>query len=559
MKKHQRKEGGKTMKRTPGLKWLCACALALATMPLWLCDSRAASASSAQRHGGDYRVPLASEPISLDPAFITDIYSVNVAMNLYDGLVEFDKDLNVVPAIARVWKISRDHLTYTFFLRRGVRFHNGREVTAKDFIFSFSRILSPDTRSPVASFFLNIEGAGAYNAGKAHTVTGLISPDPYTLEIKLEQPFAPFLSILAMANAKVVPLEAMGASFIKYPVGTGPFCFKSWKPGREIVLTANENYYGGRPFLDSLRFRIYPNIEWERIFEDFEKGLLDQSIIPSSEYDVITSDALYTQKYKFVSKPTLNLVYVGMNVTVAPFHDARVRRAICYALNTPKIVADITKRGSVPAKGVLPPGVAGFNPELRGYSYDVERARDLLKEAGYPGGEGIPPVEIWTVSKSESVQKELQAYQRYLEEIGIELVPKVAKNWADFVKRINEKKAPMYYAAWYADYPDPDNFLYVLFHSRSKTNRMGYRNAEVDELLEKARRETDYMARVQLYREIEKVVLREAPVVCQHVNSFSYLFQPWVKGVEVSFLGAAYIPFSRVWLESAEHRQARIF
>jgi len=283
------------MQKNPGLRRPCACTVAVVAVLLWLCSSHAASAPGAERHGGDYRVPLASEPISLDPAFITDIYSVNVAMNLFDGLVEFDKDLNVVPAIAKVWKISRDHLTYTFFLRRGVMFHNGREVTAKDFVFSFSRILSPDTRSPVASFFLNIKGAKAYKEGRAHTVTGLSVPDPYTLEIELEQPFAPFLSILAMANAKVVPLEAMGASFSKHPVGTGPFCFKSWEPGQEIVLTANEKYYGERPFLDSLRFRIYPNIEWEKIFEDFEKGLLDQSIIPSSEYDVITSDARYAQ------------------------------------------------------------------------------------------------------------------------------------------------------------------------------------------------------------------------------------------------------------------------
>ena len=547
------------MQKNPGLRRSYACTVAVLAVLVFVCFSQAASAPGVERHGGDYRVPLAGEPISLDPAFITDIYSVNVAMNLFDGLVEFDRDLNVVPAIARVWKISRDHLTYTFFLRRGVRFHNGREVTAKDFVFSFSRILSPDTRSPVACFFLNIKGAKAYQEGRAHTVSGLSARDSYTLEIELEQPFAPFLSILAMANAKVVPLEAIGASFSKHPVGTGPFRFRSWEPGQEIVLTANEKYYGGRPFLDSLRFRIYPNIEWEKIFEDFEKGLLDQSIIPSSKYDVITSDARYTQKYNFVSKSTLNLVYVGMNVTMAPFNDAKVRRAICYALNTDKIVRDITKRGSVPAKGVLPPGVAGFNPELRGYPHDVQRALDLLEEAGYPGGKGIPPIEIWTVSKAESVQKELQAYQRYLGDIGIELIPKVAKNWAEFVKRINEKKAPMYYAAWYADYPDPDNFLYVLFHSQSKTNRMGYRNMEVDDLLEKARRETDYMGRVELYREIEKVVLREAPIVCQHVNSFNYLFQPWVKGVEVSFLGAAYIPFSRVWVDAGEHRQARIF
>lgn len=520
----------------------------VAVLP-WLVLFCTSFAASAQRYGGEYRVPLAGEPTALDPAYITDIYSVNVAMSLFDGLVEFDKDLNVIPAIARVWKISRDHLTYTFFLRKGVTFHHGREVTAKDFVFSFRRILSPDTRSPVASFFLNIKGARAYQEGAGHTVIGLRAPDPYTLEIELEQPFAPFLSILAMANAKVVPEEVMGASFSKQPVGTGPFCFKVWEPGKEIVLAANENYYGGRPFLDAIRFRIYPNIEWERIFADFEKGFLEESIIPSGRFEQITSEPRYSQKFNFVNKPTLNLVYVGMNVTMPPFNDTRVRRALSHAVNTEAIVKEITKRGSMPAKGVLPPGVAGYNPDFKGYPYDKQRAVNLLEEAGYPGGKGIPPIEIWTVSKAESVQRELQAYQRYFAEVGVELVPRVAQNWAEFVTLINEKRAPMYYAAWYADYPDPDNFLYVLFHSGSKTNRMGYRNSEVDEKLAEARQETNYMRRVELYREIERMVMQEAPIICQHVNAFNYLFQPAVKGVEVSFLGAAYIPFKKVWLE----------
>jgi oligopeptide transport system substrate-binding protein len=501
------------------------------------------------QYGGEYRIPLAGEPISLDPAFITDIYSVNVAVNLFDGLVEFDKDLNVIPAIARVWKISRDHCTYTFYLRQGVKFHNGREVTADDFVFSLSRILNPETRSPAASLLLPIQGARAYHEGMSSTIPGLRAPDPYTLRIQLDQPFAPFLSILAMVNAKVVPHEAISPGFNTRPVGTGPFRFNSWEQGKEIHLTANEDYYAGRPFLNSLRFRIYSNIEWEKIFDDFEKDLLDHSIIPSSKYDAISQNTALFQNYTFVSKPTLNLVYIGMNVNVPPFNDPRFRQAIYHAVDTKRIVREITKRGSIPAKGILPPGIAGFNPHLEGYQYDPEKARRLLEEIGYPKGRDISPIEIWTVSKSDSVQNELKGYQDYLAVLGIRLVPRVAENWSEFVKRIDEKKAPMYYAAWYADYPDPDNFLYVLCHSQSKTNRMGYQNVEVDKLLEQARRETDYMKRVELYREIEKMVMKEAPIICQHVNSFNYLFQPWVKGVQVSFLGDAYLPFRQVWIE----------
>ena len=533
------------------LNYRCLCKQLFLMMLLLCCFHFAEGVAAGKQYGGEYRVPLASEPTSLDPAHITSIYAVNVAMNLFDGLVEFDKDLNIVPAIARVWKISRDHCTYTFFLRKGVRFHNGREVTSEDFVFSFSRILSPDTQSPVASLFLNIKGAKEFHNGLSPAVAGLSAPDPYTLTIQLEQPFSPFLSILAMANGKVVPKEDISPLFGRHPIGTGPFRFSSWQPGEEIVLTANEDHYGGRPFLNTLHFRIYPNIEWEKIFDDFEKGLLEQSIIPSNKYDSIMSDKRYLEMYNLISKPTLNLVYLGMNVNMSPFDDHRVRQAISYAVNKEAIVRDITKRGSIPANGILPPGIAGFDPHFEGYRYDPQKAVKLLAEAGYPQGRGIPPIEIWTVSKAESVQRELGEYQRYLAAIGIELIPRTAENWSEFIKFINEKKAPMYYAAWYADYPDPDNFLYVLCHSQSKTNRMGYHNHKVDELLDQARRETDYMKRMVLDREAQKLVMVDAPLISQHINGFNYLFQPWVRGVEASYLGAAYVPFKKVWVEKS--------
>ncbi|QTA84275.1 ABC transporter substrate-binding protein [Desulfonema magnum] len=514
----------------------------------WFFNVQTVSASQ-EKYGGEYRIPLSGDPLTLDPAFYTDIYSFNVAENLFDGLVQFSKDLRVVPAIAKRWKISRDHRTYTFLLRKGVKFHNGREVTADDFIFSFTRILDPKTKSPVISLFLDIRGAKMFYEGKAKTVAGLSATDPYTLNIELERPFAPFLSILAMINAKVVPKEAMGPDFATHPVGTGPFRFHSWEPAKNIILENNPAYFGGKPFLNRLYFRIYPNVEWEKIFSDFEKGLLDQSLIPSHKYELI-SNPDYKNRYTVISKPGLNLVYIAMNSALKPFGDRRVRQAVSYAADTATIVSEITKRGSVPAKGVLPPGIAGFNPRFKGYSYDPRKARELLAEAGYPGGKGIPPLEIWTVSKSESVKNEILAYQKYLADIGIQLIPKVATNWKEFIGLVNEKKVPIFYMAWYADYPDADNFLHVLFHSESKTNRMGYSDPETDKLLEQARKEMDYMTRVKLYQEIEKRVMQDAPIICQHINSFNYLFQPWVNGIHMNHLGAIYLPFQKIWIDS---------
>lgn len=504
--------------------------------------------STQKQYSGEFRVPLASEPVTLDPASFSDVYSINVGVNLFDGLVEFDENLNVVPAIARRWIISRDHRTYTFHLRKGVKFHNGREVTTEDFVYSFQRILDPETKSPAAPLFYYIKGAKAFREGINKTVDGLITRDSHTLIIELQEPFAPFLSILATANAKVVPKETMGPDFGKHPVGTGPFRFQSWVEGHAIILTANAGYFGDRPLVDLVRFRIYSNDQWEIIFSDFEKGFLDQAIVPKKRYDQVIKDPLYLKKNRLISKPGLNIVYLGMNGTIPPFNDVRIRKAVSHAVDTQAIVKQITGRGSVPAKGVLPPGIAGFDPNFKGYSYDPDKARRLLAEAGHPDGRGIPPIELWTVSKSQRVKNEILAYRKYLAEIGIQVIPKVAKNWREFVGLINAKKVPMFYAAWYADYPDPDNFLYVLFHSKSPTNRMGYHNPMVDDLLERARHETDYMKRVEMYREIERLVMQDAPIISQHINSYNCLFQPWVRNSDIGYLGPAYIPLRKLRL-----------
>ncbi|MDX1656342.1 MAG: ABC transporter substrate-binding protein, partial [Candidatus Competibacteraceae bacterium] len=320
---------------------------------------------------------------------------------------------------------------------------------------------------------------------------------------------------------------------------------------KEIVLEANPQYFAGGPSLGELRFRIYQNIQWEAIYQDFRDGRLEHAFIPSDYYDALVNDPDRSDAAKVVSKPGLNLVYVGMNLNVPPFDDLRIRQAISHAVDTDSIVKTITRRGAVPARGILPPGLAGYDPGFNSYPYNPAAARRLLQEAGYPDGQGFPSIEIWTVSRSDSVHRELEAYRDYLAQVGLKVIPRVAGSWKEFIEAISSGQAAMFYAAWYADYPDPDNFFYPLSHSDSSTNRTGYQDPHVDRLLELARRETDYLQRADLYRDVQKLIMFNAPLISQHVNSNSYIFREDVQGIEMNQLGTTYLPFRKLSLDGA--------
>ena len=505
-----------------------------------------AATAAEPQPGGEYRVPLNIEPSTLDPARYTDIHSMAVAANLYDGLVQFDDQLKVVPAIASIWKISRDSRTYTFILRDDVKFHHGRIVTADDFVFSFSRILHPDTESPVTSLFLKIKGAQAYRRGEAAAVAGLRAPQPHLLQIELEEPFAPFLSILAMINAKVVPHDLPDLDLARRPIGTGPFRLADWRPGERITLTANGDYFAGAPYLDGLRFVIYTDGGAEQIFADFQQGKLDQAPIPRGLYERVMASS---GDYSVVSQPGLNVTYVGLNTRVAPLDDARVRRALNHAVDTDRIVDNIHRGTGVPARGILPPGIAGFNPDFPGYSYAPDQARALLAEAGYPDGVGFPPLQLWIVSKSDHVRQTAQAIRGYLAELGVKVEVRSAANWKTFKEVIASGQAGLFYAAWHADYPDPDNFFFPLAHSTSQYNRMRFSEPDIDKLIEQARVEIDYLQRAQLYRQAEQLVMSQAPIISLHTASTNYVFQPWVRGVQTSRLGSTYLPYRKIWFD----------
>jgi oligopeptide transport system substrate-binding protein len=499
--------------------------------------------------GGIYRRPLEFMPKTLDPANTIDIYAVTVIQQLFDGLVQFNKDLNVIPAIARSWKISADGLTYTFYLREGIKFHNGREVTANDFIYSFSRIIEPKIKSPAAQFLEKVLGFKEFQTGKKNYVEGLRSVGKYTLKITLSEPFYPFISVLGVINLKVVPkeeIEKSGSAFAKMPVGTGPFKFGSMKEGEEIVLEANPDYFDGRPYLNKIIFKVFHGTPYEEIFRNFVEGKLEETAgIPFREF----RDASKLKDFYIVRKPLLSLRFYGMQVKTKPFDNKKVRQAINCAINKQQIDREAFQGMDQITDRIIPSGMPGSSPVKIPYPYNPKRAKELLSEAGYPGGKGIPPLQFWSASRADITRKELEIVKSNLASIGISLQIRTETNWKKFEEMMASYKTPMFRYAWYVDFPDPDNFLGILFHSKSKCNYMAYHNPKVDYLVDRARVERDYLKRIEMYRKVEEIVLEDAPIVPTINHIFQQAYQPYVRGVEVNALGGPYIPMKKIWLK----------
>lgn len=502
----------------------------------------------ARQRGAIYRRPLGNDPATLDPARITDVYSRSVAQQLFDGLVQFDQTLTIAPALARFWQSSRDGLTWTFTLRKGVKFHHGREVTADDVVYSFSRILDPKTRSGAADLFGNIKGAQEFRDARARRVSGLVALDRYTVQITLTEAFAPFVSVLAVGHAKIIPrelVEQQGDAFGTGPVGTGPFTFVRWNRGKEIVLAANPNYFDGPPKITQLVYRVFPGENFVEMYQELQRGQLEDAPVPTQDYRRIVSSTAY----QHVKRPMFSVRFYGFNTRIKPLDDRRVRQALIHAIDRATVTEEIFLGRHVSARGILPPGTQGFNPKLQGYAYDPQKARELLAQAGYPGGRGLPPVAFWS-SVRERVVTEHEQIRRDLDAVGLRSEFHYETDWPTFSRMLVEGRLPVFLYAWYADVPDADNFLTKLFHSRSSRNFFGYSNPAVDALLVRARSESDVLRRVELYRRAEQAILDDAPLIPFWHYTYERVFQPYVRSVEVNGLGDPYIPLRKIWLEA---------
>ena len=280
--------------------------------------------------GGIYKAALADDPPTLDPAVVEDTTSVTCVLQLFDTLVRFGENNRLMPSLAERWEVSADQKTYTFIIKRNVRFHKtssrgkpskngGRLVTASDFVYSFKRVISPETNSPRAMLFQLIEGASEFIDGRSSDISGLSAPGENVLKITLTQPFAPFLATLTMPNCAVVPREDVeGAEdFSSGPVGTGPFTFDSYEKGSELKFKANEEYFGGRPYLDELHFIINSNEEAQ--FAQFIEGKVFHTSVPDPEYTKMRMSKKWAPYFTEVSQ--LGTYYIGMNQDIPPFNN----------------------------------------------------------------------------------------------------------------------------------------------------------------------------------------------------------------------------------------------
>jgi oligopeptide transport system substrate-binding protein len=506
------------------------------------------STGAPPREAGVYRRPLGNDPATLDPVRVSDLYGRSVTEQIFDGLVQFDQTLTITPALARFWRASRDGLVWTFTLRQGVRFHHGRELTADDVVFSLTRILDPKLQSGAADLFAGIEGAREFREGKVAQVSGLRAPDRYTVQVTLREASTPFVSVLALGHAKVVPrdvVEKQGEAFGLQPVGTGPFKFVRWERKKEIVLAANRDYFDGAPRLARVVYRIFPGELSDLMCKDFDRGDLDESPVPP-----VCRIKVADTRYQYVRRVTFSVRFYGLQTRIKPLNDARVRRAIAHALDRDALLQDVFAGRFQPAPGILPPGLPGYNPQLRPLLHAQARARELLREAGYPEGRGLPVITLWSGAKSERLERELDTVSKQLASVGIKTEVRYETDWPTFSRHIGEGRFPMFVYAWYADVPDPDNFLFRLFYSRSPRNLTGYASSAVDNLLLQARSEKALPRRIEFYRQAEQTILDDAPIVPIWHYPFERLFQGYVRSVEVNGLGDPYIPLRKIWLEN---------
>lgn len=520
----------------------------------WLLLALLASLSLSNCHRpGDNRIPgylhlrLDTNPTTLDPARITDVQGGDLAAKIFNGLVRLDERLDVVPDIAQSWRLSKDKRTYTFRLRKGVRFSSGRTVTAHDFRYSFERILTPETKAPLTWVLDKIQGAHDFLAGTAPRVTGIRVVDDYTLALTLEKPFGPFLSLLVMPTAYVVPkedVERLGHDFGNQPVGSGPFLLADWKHGQSLLFQAREDYFETGPRVKGMYYRIIPE-DLTAVME-FETGGLDVLLIPASEYRRYKTDPRWIDAV--YAKPGLNTYYIGLNCTRPPFQDARVRRAVNMAIDRKRILDTIYERRGIVAAGPIPRGLWKHNAQPKnsdGYGYEPEQAKALIREAGMEGR----TIKIF-FKKEQDVQDIMEVIQRYLTEAGLK--PELRQlDWSALKHAVNMGEPDAFWLSWWADYPDPENFLFPLFHSGSvgpAGNRTRCLDPDLDRLIEVAQGTVDEAKRYRLYRQAEDRVIRNAPWVFMWHKTEYYVVQPWVqnfktypiysidKGVDVGIL-----------------------
>ena len=486
------------------------------------------------------------EPETLDPALWRS-GADGIVGDLFSGLVELDTNLQPVPDLAESWDVSGDGTVYTFHLRRNVTFHNGKPFTAADVIFSWERACNPATGSDTAATYLgDIVGVPEVIAGEATEISGLRVIDDFTLEVTLDGPKAYFLAKLAYPTSWVVDQETVD-QIEESPNGTGPFMLVRHVENEVIIVARNPHYHRGFVPLEYIVYLLYPG-PLVRVYEagEIDMAFITEDLLPRA-HD--SQDPLYGT---VEATSELCTWYAVFDASRPPFDDPLVRLAFADAVDRERYVDVVSEGTGVVAQGLYPPGLPGFNPDLEPLPYDPEGALGLLQQSSYGGAAGLPEI-VFTASGAgmdipPSVALLVQMWQ---EALGVTVRVEQLDSQSFYDQIYAGNHGQIILTGWCADYPDPENFADLLFHTGSPQNHGDYSNPDLDALLEQARVEADIPTRMALYQEIEHRIVGEAPAVfLQHSSVYYAVVKPYVQGYVSTPIGVA--QHMNLWIQRQE-------
>ncbi|MDD4875897.1 MAG: peptide ABC transporter substrate-binding protein, partial [Dehalococcoidales bacterium] len=442
------------------------------------------------------------DPWTLDPAISGEMTSHEYIVQLFSGLVYLDSNLEPAPDIAEKWQISDDGRTYTFYLRKNATFHDGREVTAQDFKYSWERACAPEAGSQTAATYLgDIIGVREVLSGKTREISGIKIVNDHVLEITIDAPKSYFLSKLTYPTAFVVDKNNVesGLYWWQKPNGTGPFKLKQWDKNNLFILERNNLYHGTLAKISSVTFQLWGGIPMNL----YETDKIDVTSVYIDYIDKVTDEAgSFYNDLQIV--PELSFYYIGFNHSQPPFDDINIRQAFSQAIDKEKLASLVFRDMVQAADGILPQGMPGFNEDLSGLEHDIAKAKELIKASKYGDVSNLPPITITTAGWGGLISRDLEAIiSEWRQNLGIEVTVRQLEP-ERFLYNLNEEKDEMFYMAWIADYPHPQDFLEVLFHSSAENNYSEYTNSEADTILKMAGLEQDKELSFELYQQAEQ-------------------------------------------------------
>jgi oligopeptide transport system substrate-binding protein len=475
------------------------------------------------------------DPLTLDPAISAELTSLEYVTQIFSGLVKLEDATEPEPDIAERWDISDAGRVYTFHLREGVMFQDGKKVTAQDFKYSWERACHPDTGSTTAATYLgDIVGAKDMLAGKTEAINGIKVIDDYTLQVTIDAPKSYFLYKLVYPTAFVVDKANVtsGKEWWHTPNGTGPYKLNQWDEKNLLVLVKNPLYYGQQAKTEIVVFRLWSG----RPMNMYETGDIDVTDVSLSYIDKVTdkNGSFYRELAQF---PELNVQYIGFNCAKPPFDDVNIRRAFSYAIDKDTIISLMLRDTARRADGILPPGIPGYNGNLVGLRYDVNKAKELIKASKYGDISNLPPITATTGGWGGSISSDLEAviYQ-WRQNLGIDVTVRQIEPQRYFY-HLKDDIDELYDAGWVADYPHPQNFLDVLFHTGAEINYGAYSNSDVDRLLDQAGVEQNLQTSQELYQQAEQLIVDDAACLPLWFGENYVLIKPFVKGYSINALG----------------------